>query len=503
MDTPYRTTQATPEVSTHRAFVVHFYGDRDRVEREHCRGRIEHVVSGEGGEFESVEDLLGFVRRVLRTVMATAFVFLIGTWQAPLDGQTAQSTSIETELLNGGVDAGRLDAGLIVAWNELAHDIAVAEDQFRTFKGQRALAMMHLAMHDALNSIRPVYERYAYAGPRTIAHPIAAAAQAAHDVLISQYPSQQARAAAELAIWINELADGQLASRGRRLGQAAAAAILAKRANDGFDFEGTYQFVQGPGRYQTTPPWEGFVAQPGFRLAKPFVSARPRELSPPPPLKSTAYFRAFQEIKDYGAANSSLRTADQTAYAIWWMEFAEGSVNRVGRQLATLRRPDLWTAARLFAHVGVALYDSYIAVWDGKYDFNHWRPYTAVRAADTDENPRTVPDASWEPLRPTPPHPEYPSAHAAGCAASFSVLARVFGRDLAFTMETSTAPPGMPTRAFANFEAAAQECADSRVRLGWHFRYATDAGLDLGRRIAGVVLRHSLQERSRRDRDGK
>ena len=118
-----------------------------------------------------------------------------------------------------------------------------------------------------------------------------------------------------------------------------------------------------------------------------------------------------------------------------------------------------------------------------------------VRAADTDKNPRTTPDASWEPLRPTPPHPEYPSAHAAGCAASFSILARTFGRDLPFTMETTTAPAGMPTRTFTSFDAAAQECADSRVRLGWHFRYATDAGLDLGRRIAGVVLRHSLRER--------
>ena len=425
-------------------------------------------------------------------------MFVIGSWKPPLEGQAAPF-AIETEFLKSGVDAGRLDAGLIVAWNELAHDTAFADDQFSSFKGHRALAMMHLAMHDALNSIRPVYERYAYAGPRAIAHPIAAAAQAAHDVLISQYPNQHARVAAELSTWIGALPDGPLTSRGRRLGQAAAAAILAKRVNDGWDFDGTYEFVQGPGRYQTTPPWNGFVAQPGFRLAKPFVSASSRQLSPPPPLKSTAYARAFQEVKDYGAAHSTVRTADQTAYAIWWMEFAESSVNRVGRQLATVLRPDLWTAARLFAHVGVALYDTYVAVWNGKYEFNHWRPYTAVRAADRDENPRTTPDASWEPLRPTPPHPEYPSAHAAGCAASFSILARGFSRDLAFTMETATAPPGMPTRAFASFDAAAQECADSRVRLGWHFRYATEAGLDLGRRIAGDVLRHSLQERIRDD----
>jgi hypothetical protein len=215
-------------------------------------------------------------------------------------------------------------------------------------------------------------------------------------------------------------------------------------------------------------------------------------------LTGSRYARAFQEVKDYGALTSTVRTPDQTAYAVWWMEFAEGSVNRLARHLSASRRLDLWTGARLFAHVGVALYDTYIAVWDAKYEHNHWRPYTAIRAAHTDDNPRTATGPAWEPLRPTPPFPEYPSAHAAACAASFSVLARTFGGGLAFTMDSTTAPASMPTRTFANFDAAAQECADSRVRIGFHYRYATDAGLDLGRRMASSVLRHSLEER----RDG-
>ena len=160
----------------------------------------------------------------------------------------------------------------------------------------------------------------------------------------------------------------------------------------------------------------------------------------------------------------------------------------------------LWAAARLFAHIGMALFDGYIAVWDAKYEYNHWRPYTAIRAADSDDNPRTTPDPAWEPLRPTPPFPEYVSAHATACAASFGVLERAFGDHLSFTMETTTAPPGMPTRAFASFDAAAVECADSRVRLGWHFRYATDAGLALGREIAKHTVRHSLVPRRDRDR---
>ena len=142
------------------------------------------------------------------------------------------------------------------------------------------------------------------------------------------------------------------------------------------------------------------------------------------------------------------------------MEFAEGSVNRLARQLAAERSMDLWAAARMFAHVGIALFDTYVAVWDSKYHYNHWRPYTAIREADTDGNARTSPEPAWEPLRPTPPFPEYVSGHAAGCAASFGILENALGRHVSFTMQTTTAPPQMQRRTFESFRAAAAECAD-------------------------------------------
>jgi hypothetical protein len=157
----------------------------------------------------------------------------------------------------------------------------------------------------------------------------------------------------------------------------------------------------------------------------------------------------------------------------------------------------LWSSARLFAHIGTALYDVYVATWDAKYAFDHWRPYTAIREADTDDNRRTEADPAWTSLRPAPPFPEYPSAHAAACAASFAVLERTFGRRVPFSMETTTAPPGMARRTFDSFQAAAAECADSRVRLGFHFRYSIDAGTELGQQIARHVLGHALGWRSR------
>src|SRR5690606_37863853 len=140
---------------------------------------------------------------------------------------------------------------------------------------------------------------------------------------------------------------------------------------------------------------------------------------------------------------------------------------------------ETWPAARMFAHLATALFDTYVAVWDAKYAFNHWRPYTAIREAASDGNDATEPGTTWTSLLPAPPFPEYVSAHAAGCAASFSVLASVFGDTVPFTMTTITAPSGMPARSFPSFSEAAAECADSRIRLGWHFRYATDAGLTL------------------------
>jgi hypothetical protein len=403
----------------------------------------------------------------------------------------------DAALLSRGIRQSDLRADVIVSWNGLAHDIAFAEDQFLTFKGQRALAIMHLAMHDALNAIVPIYETYAFREGARLAHPIAATAQAAHDVLLSQYPGQRAALADQLSKWLSHVPNGELRDRGVALGRAAAAAVIAQREGDGWDVAGTYTFGDGAGRYQTTPPWNGFVAQPGFRFAKPFVLETPDQFrpSPAPALSTRAYTRAFREVKEYGAAASALRTEEQTGYAVWWMEFAEGSVNRLARQFVTERQMHLWRAARVFAHIGVVLYDTYVATWDAKYEYDHWRPYTAIRSAHLDANPNTTPDANWESLRPAPPFPEYSSAHAAACAASFGVLARALGDRVPFTMETTTAPPGMPTRSFDSFSAAAAECADSRVRLGWHFRYATEAGLALGQRIARYALGHALRAR--------
>jgi hypothetical protein len=384
----------------------------------------------------------------------------------------------------------------IADWNQLGYDVAFAEDQFTTFKGQRAFAMMHLAQHDALNAIVPRFETYALDERNPHAHPIVAAAQAAHDVLVDQYPSAAAEAGALLLEHVGPIAGNVRGmAQGIKLGRKAARSILSKRKNDGWEVDGSYSFLSGPGTYQTTPDWRGFVLHPGLAAAMPFMLRAPAQLrpAPPPTLASRAYARAFHEVKVIGAASSKVRTSKQTAAAIWWMEFSEGLVNRYARHVTAENQLELWRTARLFALLNAALVDTYIAVWDSKYAYNHWRPYTAIRQAAADGNPITRADSQWESLRPAPPFPEYVSAHAAGCACTFRILSGELAEKGPITLDSLAAPLEARTRTFSSLHTAAQECASSRVWLGFHFRYATDAGTMLGRRVAQHAISHHLR----------
>ena len=425
---------------------------------------------------------------------ATAFLALILAAPWATHGAPQESSALETESSAGRQRenrelerAGFADSAPVVAWNQIVYELAFQEDQFFTFKGHRAFAMAHIAMHDALNAVVPFYEQFALRARESSADPIAAAVQAAYEVALSQYAGAKARLDGERNKWLSQIPDGPRKTRGIALGGESASAILAARVGDGWDNPGTYTYSSLPGAYQTTPPWNGFVLQPGFRFARPFGLRTAQQFRPPPPpvLGSAEYAAAYNEVKNFGSATSIVRTPEQTLYAVWWMEFAEGSVNRLARELVTDRKTHLWQAARLFALLNMSLFDGYLANWDSKYEHNHWRPYTAIRAGSLDGNPNTEEDANWEPLRTTPPFPDYVSAHATGTAASMEILKRVFGDAVSFTMRTLTAPPEMPTRSFTSFGAAAAECADSRVRLGWHFRYSANQGLVLGRKVAG------------------
>jgi hypothetical protein len=214
---------------------------------------------------------------------------------------------------------------------------------------------------------------------------------------------------------------------------------------------------------------------------------------PPPALTSSTYTKDFNEVKLLGDINSTVRTADQTAYALWWFEYADMGWNRIARIQAESNKIGLWATARMFALLNMALADGYTAFLDSKYFYNFWRPYTAIRAAATDGNDKTAPDADWEPLLTTPPVPDYPSGHCTLANAAATVLAYFFGNHSPFSMTSTTASPAGAVRSFDSFKKAADENADSRVMVGIHFRFACVAGQKQGDQIGKWTVQHHLE----------
>ena len=436
-----------------------------------------------------------------RWTASAAFTALFSLFALVALGGVADARDEEVVKDDHAATASRVaSADVVVDWSEIVFDAAIADDGFVSFMGPRHQAMVHIAMHDALNAIRPRFDQYAYFGRSKGADPIAAAAKAAHDVLVAVYPAQQATLDAELTTWLATVPDGIGKTKALTLGAQAAAAIVALRRDDGTNvdlFSPTYIPGTQPGDYQFVPPYD-FAFAEDLRYATPFGLESPEQFrSPPPPaLTSRTYETAYNEVKSVGAIDSTTRTTDQSNYANWWYEGAEIGWSRIARVTTTSEELKLWRAARMFALVHMALYDSYVAGWDSKFHWDFWRPYTAIRAGDTDGNPGTVGDATWLSYLETPPVQDYPSTHSALGAGAAEVLKRSFGTDhVRFSMGSLTALPASPIRSFDTFTQAADENADSRVMAGIHFRFATEQGKALGRKVGSYIVEHHLRRR--------
>jgi PAP2 superfamily/Vanadium chloroperoxidase N-terminal domain len=408
----------------------------------------------------------------------------------------------------------------VLDWNTTALEVAVAGGQSLPIPISRTWAMVHLAIHDALNAIDRRYEPYAHeARAERDAAPEAAIAAAARDVLagiVPAYgnPTQRARAMEILdkayATALARLADGPARSHGIGAGQAAAATMLSLRRSDGAAAPAQYTPGTAPGQWRPTPnPVPAHPPLPDPALAAgnlpailpqwahvtPFTLLSPSHfrLPAPPPLSSESYARDYDEVRRLGAKNSTARTAQQAETVRYWYEGSPQGWNRIARVVAIQRALDRWEHARLLALVNAAMADGFIAGADTRYVHNLWRPVTAIRAADTDGNATTAPDPTWESYVNTPALPDYPSTHSVLGAAAAAVLARFFGSDqIAFTM-TSGAPFAGITRSFTSLSQAARENAESRVLGGVHFRSACQDGLALGERIGRRAYALHLQ----------
>jgi hypothetical protein len=385
-------------------------------------------------------------------------------------------------------------ADVVTDWN-LTTLQAAAAGGLNPQRQHRIAAMVHVAIHDAVNSIAPRYRAYAVQAPPSAEASLEAAAiQAAYGVLIRQLPGQGGTLDVARANSLSRIPDGPVKEAGLAVGEAVAAQIVALRSTDGSGAEGTYTFGSGPGEYQRTPPSFGNPSIPAWRFVTPFVLKRGDQFRAegPPSLSSEGWAEDFDETRQLGSADSSTRTAEQTEIALCGAEPALPTWNRVARALSAQRNVDLVDNTRLFALLNLAMADATIACWDSKYAYRFWRPVTAIRAGDTDGNDATEADPAWTPLRPTPLHPEYPSAHSCASGAAAEVMTAFFGKDIPFNTTTSTCPAGV-VRSYDGFEALAREIGESRIYIGFHFRTAIRHGANLGRQVGHWTLHQSLQ----------
>jgi hypothetical protein len=414
-------------------------------------------------------------------------------------------------------------------WNTVAVQATLTAGQNAVVQS-RTLAILHVAVHDALNAIHPRYERYAFTGvAQNGTSADAAIAAAARNSLIGAisvgtlpFPqfgtaTLQALAVAQVEqAYANVLAgipDGLAKNEGIVVGQDAANAILALRNSDHATTLVTYTPGTAPGDWQPTPnpiPFDPPVAAdhlsaalPGWGHVTPFVLRRSTQFEPegPPRLTGKRYARDYNEVKAIGDKNSTVRTAEQTSIARFWYENSPAGWSRIAQGVAKSRGLDSWDTARLLALINLAMADGYIAGFETKYDFNFWRPVTAIRAGETDGNDATDADPAWSSLLNTPAIPDYTSTHSVVGGAAAEVLRRFFhGDDVPFTT-TSGVPFAGLTRSFTSFSQAAAENGESRIYAGIHFRSAVEDGIEEGKKIGRFTFTHVLKPLHRDDDD--
>src|SRR6201998_1112158 len=356
------------------------------------------------------------------------------------------------------------------------------------------LAMVHAAMHDAIQAFQGRFEPYGAPIPNASGSPVAAAARAAHDVLVARFPSQSATLDTLLDNYLSGL--GLQGDAGLGTGQQAAANILNLRAGDGSFPANPEVFTGGtaPGEWRPTPPALAPMAVPWLGAVTPVTLKEITQFrSPgPPSLDSGKYVRDYNETKVLGSTNSTTRTQAQTDLALFYSDNFLTLWERTLRGIADTNINNIGDSARLFALANLAAADALIAAWDGKRFYHFWRPITAIQNGNNDGNPRTAGDATWLPQIPTntPPYPEYPSGANNLTGAMTRTLERFFGNRMTFSVMSVFVNQ---TKTYQRFSDMADDVVDVRIYQGIHFRTADVVARRHGTRIADMVFSHFLR----------
>jgi hypothetical protein len=422
---------------------------------------------------------------------------------------------------------------VIIDWNETMLDTMVAlQNQGIAFGPgdiTRAMAMTQGAVFEAVNSINRTYFPYqSYIPGGAGASPVAATAQAAHDVLVSFLPmgsmepgitAIQSALDIKLTATLASVTNGSAKTGGIALGQEAARRMIDLRKDDGAAAALNQPYVpdHSPNPEEFVPQTGQTAYAPGWGKVTPFVVPQADiengvyRAPPPPALDSPAYAAAFNEVKELGSPTSTTRTEDQTKAGLFWAYDRTGKgtpprlFNEIAQMVAQSQGNTLEENARLFALINLAMADAGIAAWDTKYLYEFWRPITAIQRADEDDNDGTIADPDWVPLGApgddpttsaddfTPPHPSYTSGHSTFGAAFFETLSLFFGKDdipFTITSEEKYCDPDPSigcspiTRSFDSFSEAAEENGRSRIYLGIHWNF--DDILPIAQLVAGT-----------------
>lgn len=410
-----------------------------------------------------------------------------------LGGSTLLAAMLATVSAGAGAQSPAADgsAASIIAWNDAALNAAVTVAKQGPPQAIVTVALVQAAVYDAVVAIKGGYQPYLSSLESAPGASIdAAVATAAHAVLASYLPDQAADLDAAYQAALAAIEDGDAKTAGITVGQAAADALIAARADAGYAAATGFTMPEaGPGVWQI--PDDQKPAAPWLASYKPFMIESGDQFRPasPPDLTSAAWAADLNEVKEMGGAESTKRTPEQALIAQFWSTQPTVQINEGYQQLAMDRGLDALETARLFAMTSLVAADAAVACWDAKYHHLLWRPFTAVPGAADDGNDATAADPAWVPLIPTPSHPEYPSAHSCITPGAGMVLANFLGSDqIDLTLTSTVTADTMPTRTYATVEDLSAEVMEARINGGIHYRNSTIVGRAVGDQVAEWAL---------------
>jgi hypothetical protein len=388
---------------------------------------------------------------------------------------------------------------VITDWNTIASTTIVSDGGKASVASGVWFAYTFIAAYDAVNAVHQRYEPFYYNGLAAAgASDEAAAAAAAHRVLVKYFPSQQPDLdAAFMKSLAAIIAPAQAKTDGVAIGEAAAAALISERMNDGLEANVPYTPGNGPGVWQPTPP--GFLPAltPWLGQMRPFALSSADQFLPqgPTPLTSERWVADYNETRLFGGANSTVRTPRQAEIGQFYAVHTAQQYSRAFGYLADNYHLDVMDSARLLAILWTGYADTGIACWNAKFTYNFWRPVTAIQAGGA--NSELMADAAWTSLATTPNHPEYPAAHGCATAVSSTLVANYFGTPKVHVVvdNTTTFSDGVHTHTFDSTEDWFEEVYWARVLAGLHFHHSLEDGATLGRQVAAQVFAHHFRPR--------